>query len=917
MSVVIEEFDMDDMTFTVLGRIEGGEVVDDKSGFLSELLDNEDLSDEHELLDRFNGPRLIAYPDTRTVGKKWIPYEGPRGGEGWQNVNDPDDIRYGLDEAPGEVADGYDEDHWSKYPSDEDWPDSPFGTGWKEPTGFGRSGGMSEKDALMFVNYDDEFQVGRIREFRPDENLYELEGGYVIGHSQVLGFSEPDPESRIETSQGMVVEGDWITYKKTYHLAGDHSPTDTRTGRVTGIEHNEGHDVISVIGEGGYEDIEVTGQEHNRNEYNAAIEEIHRDTPPLFENVEENGMEMETETIVNEITEKVDLSADGSFRPSHSQLEQEKRKEIRRELERYFPKQYVDAYYGAISSWKNNNASGSAQEHEMAFKEVLDIESPTHAEELHGKNPSSPAKAHEKIAEVMAELSNEFWEENFGGSQRVHRGISNTAFEELFTTWLENPNATEFDLKQLTLNNYSIEKIVADKFGEDTAIVSLEAGTEDVALCTDYVSNIGTIEGEHEVQIHGDDQTVDARNIRLYGKQGPSIGEHPRDWFRDEHVEFGKRLGMWYLNRTDAAEKGEPPMPEDHYRTLLEWADALAEEHPDLTEDEPHGIDITIQEIREDAKFYYDLDESAKKSLAKTDENETPTLDLTHETDATWMNEGSVPPQRERMSESLFEQMVERNRRRRREAAAEDDDRDIGGTPMRLKARAEISNLKNPNEGVDESVLQKAGDNFYQVDDMLIDAWEKQVCADSLEKAPNMWRRDDNVPQFVRTFVLQSAVKRDALWDEYNDVPHMAALSVHEIIKDNLTNPEGWSIKTISNDLTDEFEGISENQAETIARTEVASVLNKARVMAYDASGEELQFYWSGPSDEHTTDICEETKTEIENRGGYVDKDTLKKILRRKARKYQDDGGTPERVDTFVPHFNCRHTLVRSEFRFM
>ena len=43
------------------------------------------------------------------VHKQWIPYEGPEGGEGWQNTQDPDDIRYGLDEPPGEVAEGYEE----------------------------------------------------------------------------------------------------------------------------------------------------------------------------------------------------------------------------------------------------------------------------------------------------------------------------------------------------------------------------------------------------------------------------------------------------------------------------------------------------------------------------------------------------------------------------------------------------------------------------------------------------------------------------------------------------------------------------------------------------------------------------------------------------------------------------------------
>lgn len=47
------------------------------------------------------------------VEKKWIPYVGPKGGEGWQNTQNPDDIRYQT-EAPGEVSAGYDEDHWTR-----------------------------------------------------------------------------------------------------------------------------------------------------------------------------------------------------------------------------------------------------------------------------------------------------------------------------------------------------------------------------------------------------------------------------------------------------------------------------------------------------------------------------------------------------------------------------------------------------------------------------------------------------------------------------------------------------------------------------------------------------------------------------------------------------------------------------------
>lgn len=247
---------------------------------------------------------------------------------------------------------------------------------------------------------------------------------------------------------------------------------------------------------------------------------------------------------------------------------------------------------------------------------------------------------------------------------------------------------------------------------------------------------------------------------------------------------------------------------------------------------------------------------------------------------------------------------------------AEDGNTGISGDAKNVRTieRIPVATLQQPKWS-DHRSLQKAADQFEKTDNILIDAWAKQVCAESIEKAPDMWQQSDNVPQFIRTFVQDAALTPGVMYGEFNDIPHMAALRVHEIIKDELTSPTGWSIESITLELADEFEWLGKDRAEIIARTEVSAVLNRARKMAYDASGQDLQFFWSGPSDHRTTDICEEIKAEIDRRGGYVPVDELRDILRRKARKYKNDGGTPERVNEFVPHYQCRHTFVRSEFR--
>lgn len=49
----------------------------------------------------------------------WTPYLGPNGGEGWQNTV-TGEVRYQQD-PPGEVAEGYDEEHWSNGDDSNEW----------------------------------------------------------------------------------------------------------------------------------------------------------------------------------------------------------------------------------------------------------------------------------------------------------------------------------------------------------------------------------------------------------------------------------------------------------------------------------------------------------------------------------------------------------------------------------------------------------------------------------------------------------------------------------------------------------------------------------------------------------------------------------------------------------------------------
>lgn len=211
-----------------------------------------------------------------------------------------------------------------------------------------------------------------------------------------------------------------------------------------------------------------------------------------------------------------------------------------------------------------------------------------------------------------------------------------------------------------------------------------------------------------------------------------------------------------------------------------------------------------------------------------------------------------------------------------------------------------------------EIELSKQDDvDFKRVEEELLKAFKKQVWPDDLEKAPTMWASDDEVPDFVSRWVEDVIEHSDPMWQgSFEDVPVTEENKVHEAIKDSLTQPQGWSTKSIANRLHDSFEWMSGDRATTIARQEVAAILNKAREIAYRARGDadQLVFDWVGPSDHDTTDLCEDIKSRIEAEGGAVTLDKMKEILREVAKDY--DYGTPERIDQLLPHFQCRHTLM-------
>jgi transposase len=192
--------------------------------------------------------------------------------------------------------------------------------------------------------------------------------------------------------------------------------------------------------------------------------------------------------------------------------------------------------------------------------------------------------------------------------------------------------------------------------------------------------------------------------------------------------------------------------------------------------------------------------------------------------------------------------------------------------------------------------------------------YRNQIWPDDLSKAPRTWDGDEDVTGTVKDWVDDVMERMDPLHDQYSGVPALASLTVQKVIRKSLTQPQGWSVKSVANNLQTEFDWMGQDQADRIARQEVAAVLNTAKsvmLRAAEPTDETWLFRWEGPDDVHTSKICEAVKEEVESRGGAVPFDVLEDILYEKAREFDGDGGTPHRVEELVPHYGCRRTIVR------
>lgn len=152
--------------------------------------------------------------------------------------------------------------------------------------------------------------------------------------------------------------------------------------------------------------------------------------------------------------------------------------------------------------------------------------------------------------------------------------------------------------------------------------------------------------------------------------------------------------------------------------------------------------------------------------------------------------------------------------------------------------------------------------------------------------------------------------KRASIIHEHYDVDERQARVIAQKLKDHMESTDGYSQSSIQSELEDELD-IDRDLLETIVWTERASIEIMDTVNTYLERNEPDNVYkLSAPDDDRTHPITREAAQEIESEGG-VPMEELARILIEKAEKYEDEGGTPERMEHWVPHERFRFSIVR------
>jgi len=171
-----------------------------------------------------------------------------------------------------------------------------------------------------------------------------------------------------------------------------------------------------------------------------------------------------------------------------------------------------------------------------------------------------------------------------------------------------------------------------------------------------------------------------------------------------------------------------------------------------------------------------------------------------------------------------------------------------------------------------------------------------------------VYASDADVPANVEQRIDEAIQSHD-----FSPVESVSSPQLQSLFRDRLTQPQGWSIDSLTRHLHSETD-LDREDARTVARTEATAILNAAREDAVadlaETIDETILHYWDGPDDERVSDMCQWLKEETnpDYGGDPVPMDSLRDLQREALDRFTDDGGGSADVRRHVLHPNERHT---------
>lgn len=211
-----------------------------------------------------------------------------------------------------------------------------------------------------------------------------------------------------------------------------------------------------------------------------------------------------------------------------------------------------------------------------------------------------------------------------------------------------------------------------------------------------------------------------------------------------------------------------------------------------------------------------------------------------------------------------------------------------------------------------QSASPRLGNLAKQADDVLFNAHRHIVWADDgdvEQQAEPFFDADESVPEFVIE-LIQEAINDGALSTSFETLSAGARGRLESLLKENLTQPQGWSLRSISEDLQEEF-GLTEEEANSLARNEVKAINDQAREVAYEQQDleDEQTFKWLGPEDDRKHEACWWLleKTNPEHGGTPRPLDELRDLVQEANDRFVDG----HEARRYSPHIGCRDTYVQ------